>query len=70
MGGFDARHGPCCLVGASPRSLAASRAWQEEPMEYLAIFGVLGGGLGAALVLTRLGMGAVIALLPHRRSDA
>ena len=36
-------------------------------METLTLFGVVGGGMGAALVITRLGMTAMFALLPGRR---
>lgn len=36
-------------------------------METLAIMGAVGGGVGAALLLVRIGMGAVIALMPSRR---
>ena len=35
-------------------------------METLAILGAIGGGLGAALVVARLGMLALIALMPAR----
>lgn len=36
-------------------------------METLAVVGAVGGGLGAALLMVRIGMGAVIALMPSRR---
>lgn len=36
-------------------------------METLAMVGAVGGGVGAALLMVRLGMSAVIALMPSRR---
>lgn len=36
-------------------------------MEALALLGVVSGGVGAALVVTRLGMSAMFALMPERR---
>ncbi len=36
-------------------------------MEALALIGVVSGGVGAAVVLTRLGMSAMFALMPQRR---
>lgn len=54
--------------GVHPR---APRSQEQEPrrveiMETLAILGAIGGGLGAALVVARLGMLALIALMPAR----
>ncbi len=37
-------------------------------MEALALIGSIGGGVGAAVLVTRLGMVAVIALMPSRRA--
>ncbi len=36
-------------------------------MEELAVFGAVGGGMGAAVLMARLGLVAVIALMPGRR---
>ncbi len=36
-------------------------------METLTMFGAIGGGMGAVVVLTRLGMTAMFALMPGRR---
>jgi hypothetical protein len=36
-------------------------------METLTMFGAIGGGMGAVVMLTRLGMSAMFALMPGRR---
>ena len=36
-------------------------------METLTMFGAIGGGMGAVVMLTRLGMTAMFALMPGRR---
>jgi len=37
-------------------------------METLTMFGAIGGGMGAVVMMTRLGMSAMFALMPGRRT--
>jgi hypothetical protein len=38
-------------------------------VDLIMLFGTIGGGLGGALFLTRLGMRAMFALMPQRHSS-
>jgi len=54
-------HASCCI----PTQTVTKQGVQT--METLTLVSAIGGGMGAVMVLTRLGMTAMFALLPGRR---